>query len=257
MLRTVRTVARARGAPASCPRVAAACPIVRVVARGGSPRVRDCCPIVRPTGIGRIARLAAARRRAQNRRHPARHRRATHGSSRTSRRHCSAWKRCCGAAPRPACTTTRRPRRAGAAALRVVVQPRERHAGGDRHAGRARRQRRPGHAGLAVPRRARVVRRHAHRDGAAAERASSSTSLEVRAEQPLRHARPARHGRTPTASRCTPGRATCSCTVRIAAARRVAPERLRALVEDGYRCSPDAQRGAGRGAGGPAHRASD
>ena len=56
-------------------------------------------------------------------------------------------------------------------------------------------------------------------------------------QQPLRHARPARHGRTPTASRCTPGRATCSCTC-ASPPQGVAPERLRALVEDGVRRSP-------------------
>ena len=204
-----RTAAASRPRPARASRRPARSSARRV---GGAPdrSVRNCCPI-------RPARRPPAPLPWQ--RAPARHNptcvttlERRHGDTGHRRGVAARARRCCGAGPRWACTTTRRPPRAGRAALRVVATPRQRHAGADRHAGRAAaapatRSRPAGCCAPGWPR----ARPRASRCWPPPRRHRAARARGAR-HQPLRHARPARHGRRRRRPRCPPGRATCSCT---------------------------------------------
>ena len=161
----------------------------------------------------------------------------------TTRAHCSRDAAGAGGAAAPARDGPAR-RRAGHRALAGRHarrrQPRQRHPGADRHAGRARRQRRPGHAGLAVPRRPGVVR-----DDIDRVRRLRAQGIELGA------ARGARRAAAPTRAACSAwpttdgepvsaGPRDVQLSVRIAAPG-VAPERLRALVEAGLPLLADAR----------------
>ena len=130
----------------------------------------------------------------------------------------------------------RRRARDGALAARHANcrEPRERHADDDRHARRARRQRRPGDTRLAVPRGTRIVRGDDDRDGRsrAADRADGARSAR---DEPLGHAGAARHGdeqrpRSRGADRRAAARPHLGEGYRTGAVARAG--------RDGYRCSP-------------------
>ena len=169
-----------------------------------------------------------------------------------SRRPCSAWRRSSCAAPTWACTTTRRPPRAGRAARgssrATPTARRWRPTCRSNWAARATRSRRAG-CSARVSRRA---RRPASRWRAAAKGIELAT-LEVRATS-----RSDARGLLGMAD--ADGRAGARRAVRRAAARAhrraqaSTRSRLRALVEDGYRCSPIPSARDQRGAGRPAHR---
>ena len=175
------------------------------------PRVRDCCPIVRPTDAPDAPPLGTAPQRDQNRRP---------SSPVGSARHVDAGNRGGiaargGGTPAPSrgghCTTTRRPPRAGSAARASSrAMPTARRWRPTCRANWAAPATRSRPAGCSAPG-SRRARRRASR-WPPPRRASSSTTLEVRATQPLGHARPARHGGRRTARRCPPDRATCNCT---------------------------------------------
>ena len=232
-------IAARRRRPRPASRVASTCPIVRRWSAGSArvparPGMLSDRPAARPSrSAAPLGTRADAPRIAQ----PSRRGEASHGDRGHRSGDAAGARRCCGAAPRWACTTTRRPPRAGRAARASSSSHANGTAGADRHAGRARRHRRPGHAGLAVPRRPRVVRRHRIAMTRGRRKASSSTRSrcaassrsDTRGMLGMADARRRAGARRPAA--------TCSSSVRIAAPG-VAPERLRALVEDGCRCSP-------------------
>ena len=232
----------------SCPRVCPICPSVRVGrrrARAGASG--NACPSVRRAPPRRPERSRARATRSEcARRHDAEKRAMTHRA--TSQPRMQRVETVLRAPARDGPARRRAGHRALARRHARRREPRQRHAGGDRHADRARRQRRPGHAGLAVPRRPGVLRGDAIAMTAAARGHRARRARGAR-QQPLRHARPARHGRRRRRRRVGAGPRDVRAARCASPRRGVAPERLRALVEDALPLLADPERGRARDAG--------